>query len=118
MPRETKTPQDKKRLSRLKDRRNTYGENAKSSRKNIALNKTHALRKARHWANAALAKLDQLPELKADEIESTLKTPRLQKGRWRKCPDTPLGAVIDGKLKRRKADVGAKQRRRLKQTEV
>jgi hypothetical protein len=34
-----KTPQEKKKLSYMKDRRNTYGENGKSSRKSIRLSK-------------------------------------------------------------------------------
>ncbi|MFE2009824.1 hypothetical protein [Streptomyces sp. NPDC059491] len=36
---ERRTPQEKKRLSYLKDHRNNYGENDKSSRKSIRRNK-------------------------------------------------------------------------------
>src|SRR4028119_181715 len=47
---ERKTPQEKKRLSYAKDRRNTYGENDKSSRKNIRRRKRHPNRSNRRTA--------------------------------------------------------------------
>ncbi len=37
-----RTPQEKKALSYVKDRRNDYGENDKSSRKNIRREQAHA----------------------------------------------------------------------------
>lgn len=43
-----KTPQEKKSLSYQKDRRNTYGENSKASRKDIPLSKALAIRAERH----------------------------------------------------------------------
>ncbi len=112
MPRTPKTPQQKKRLSLKKDRRNTYGENAKSSRKNIPKSKALSHRKVRNTARQQLNQLDPARELEAETIESTIATPRLQKGRWRKSPDTPLGKVVAGKLKTRRATVGAKKKRR------
>jgi hypothetical protein len=48
------TPQEKKRLSYERDRRNTYGENDKSSRKNIPRGKRLASRAARRSASVAL----------------------------------------------------------------
>lgn len=112
MPRTPKSPQQKKRLSLTKDRRNTYGENAKSSRKNIARNKALSHQKVRAETRDALTKIVVLEADETDVIESTLTTPRLNKGRWKKCPDTPLGEVVKGKLARRTRDVGAKQKRR------
>ena len=114
MPRTPKTPQQKKRLSLKKDRRNTYGETAKSSRKNIPKSKAISHRKVRHRAKIAAEQLIGLPEAMAELAESTLSKPRLQKGRWQKSPDTPLGFVVKGKIATRKATVGARQRRRAK----
>jgi hypothetical protein len=112
MPNAPKTPQQKKRLSLLKDRRNTYGENAKSSRKNIPKSKSLSHRKVRNAARQQLDKLDPVRELEAETIGSTLVTPRLQKGRWQKSPDTPLGHVVADKLRTRVATRGAKKKRR------
>ena len=114
MPRTPKSPQQKKRLSLQKDRRNTYGENAKSSRKSIPKSKALSHRKVRHGAKDAIGQLVQSSEAVAEVTESTLTKPRLQKGRWRKSPDTPLGVVVKGKIATRKATVGARQRRRAK----
>ena len=87
MPREPKSPQDKKRLSLTKDRRNSYGENAKASRKNIPKSKALSHRKVRRGGKVAVEKIFELPEDIAQEVESTLSTSRLQKGRWRKTPE-------------------------------
>ena len=114
MPRAPKTPQQKKRLSLKKDRRNTYGENAKSSRRNIPKSKAKSHRKVRHQAKHDVEQLIGLPDTKAELVESTLSKPRLQKGRWQKSPETPLGVVVKGKIATRKATVGARQRRRAK----
>ena len=114
MPRAPKTPQQKKRLSLQKDRRNTYGENAKSSRKSIPKSKALSHRKVRHAAKDAIDHLVGSSETLAEVLESTHKMPRLNKGRWRKSPDTALGKVVAGKLASRKATIGARQRRRAK----
>jgi HTH-type transcriptional regulator/antitoxin HigA len=50
-------PPEKKRLSLTRDRRNTYGENAKSSRKNIPLSKQLSQRAMRRPANVPLQAL-------------------------------------------------------------
>ncbi len=49
-----KSPQEKKQLSLERDRRNVYGENAKSSRKNIPKSKRLSQRSARKAANTPL----------------------------------------------------------------
>jgi hypothetical protein len=112
MPKHSKSPQQKKRLSLQKDRRNGYGENAKASRKNIPKSKALSHRKVRHAANTQTKLLDGMPDDKAAVTQSTITTARLQKGAWKKSPDRPLGAIVAGKLKTRAATVGAKKRRR------
>jgi hypothetical protein len=64
------SPQEKKRLSYSRDRRNWYGENDKSSRKNIARRK----------------------RVVGERVAST------QPGQWRKAPDVQLGVHIANAL--------------------
>jgi hypothetical protein len=106
-----KTPQEKKRLSYAKDRRNTYGEHDKGSRKTIRANKLHQRRTERRVQNNALNALPNTTGL--DELttaENAIKTtiPR----QWRKSPDQPLGKVVPWRLASRIATVGARQARR------
>lgn len=100
MAKAPKTPQEKKRLSLEKDRRNTYGENDKSSRKNIPRSKARSHRAVRRVGKSAIERVGRLDEAAADAVHSTLATPRLQKGKWKKTPDTPLGKVITRKRAR------------------
>lgn len=110
MSRKKPTPQEKKLNSLLKDRRNTYGENAKASRKNIPRRKAVGSRMQRRIAKqilvAAAAAVD--PEI-IDSIEARLKKKRLSS--WAKVPDQPLGLVIVRKRKNRTASVGRKKNR-------
>lgn len=100
MSKATKSPQDKKRLSLERDRRNDYGENAKSSRKNIPLSRALSHRSIRKDQNQSLrgalvaATEEQLTEA---ELRSTETKPQW----WRKHPDAPLGEVVAQKLARR-----------------
>ena len=87
-----KTPQEKKRLSYAKDRRNTYGENDKSSRRNIPAAKARQRRANRRVAHQVLTT--------AGEEQLGLIRP---KTRWRKAPDTPLGEVVRRKLEARES---------------
>ncbi|GAB3255168.1 hypothetical protein [Chitinimonas naiadis] len=92
------TPQEKKRLSYAKDRRNTYGENSKSSRKNIPLSKALSLRAERHAQATLLVEVLRLANsADADLIENQLRAtpPRA----WRKWPDQPLGEVLQRKVR-------------------
>ena len=96
-----RSPQEKKRLSYSKDRRNWYGENDKSSRKNIARNKRNRHRSERHRAqqrlSAGLGPVDQVVEADLNE-----RLTRARRGsRWRKFPDTQLGLYVAGALSRR-----------------
>jgi hypothetical protein len=90
-----RSPQEKKRLSYSKDRRNDYGENDKSSRRNIARNKRHQRRAERHRGqqglSAALGPVDETVEANVDQGIAA----RARRGsRWRKFPDTQLGVYV------------------------
>jgi hypothetical protein len=93
-----RSPQEKKRLSYSKDRRNGYGENDKSSRKNIARNKRNRHRSERHRAqqqlSAAVGLVDQVIDEGLDE-----RVARARRGsRWRKFPDVQLGLHVASTL--------------------
>ncbi|MFB7591398.1 hypothetical protein [Streptomyces sp. NPDC056169] len=95
-----KTPQEKKRLSYVRDHRNNYGENDKSSRKNIRRNKRFPNSANRRHAQTALTALLGSPhEVRADAVEERMNGRRPK--RWQKFPDAPLGAIVDGTLQHR-----------------
>src|SRR5215472_4791337 len=102
-----RTPQEKKKLSLKKDRRNSYGESPHGARKSIPLNKRLRNRSDRHHQEGQLPTLPgQLDVGEADSIESAIlsKAPR----QWRKVPDAPLGEIIAGQQLRRKQSHGRK----------
>ena len=89
-----KTPQLKKAESLAKDRRNTYGENDKASRKNIPKAKASAERAFRHAAGAAVRNAKD-PGTN-DDADRKLADARLKRrAGFKKTPDTPLGAFLD-----------------------
>ncbi|ALG06674.1 hypothetical protein [Kibdelosporangium phytohabitans] len=97
-----RTPQEKKQLSYSKDRRNWYGENDKSSRKNIALRKRLMNRATRHRANQRLAGAVGLVDATAEaQVAERVTGTRRRADTWRKAPDTQLGAYVIGKLRKR-----------------
>jgi hypothetical protein len=100
--RQPRSPQEKKRLSYLRDRRNVYGENDKASRKNIPLSKALGIRSMRHEQNQALR--GALVAV-SDEamIEAELKAKEDNRWWWSKQPDAPLGEVVARKLSRRRS---------------
>jgi len=92
-----KSPQEKKRLSYAKDRRNNYGENDKSSRKNIPRHKRRVNRANRHRDQQALSGARGAVDIEgAATAEENLLKVRPQ--RWRKWPDATLGVVVGGTL--------------------
>ncbi|GAA2779320.1 hypothetical protein [Saccharopolyspora taberi] len=95
-----RTPQEKKRLSYAKDRRNDYGENDKSSRKNIRRNRRIAHRTNRRVTDQALrAAIGRADETAADDVEQAVRSRRpLVFRKWR---DAPLSQIVDYKLRRR-----------------
>ena len=101
-----KTPQQKKRLSYEHDRRNTYGENQKSSRKNIPKSQQLSHQDERRSVRQALlAAQGKVAYVVADEVQSqALHRGRMKKLKaFRKWPDRPLGEVVERQLRRRQA---------------
>jgi hypothetical protein len=91
-----RSPRAKKALSYAKDRRNAYGENDKSSRKNIPLRKRLVNRANRHAAQQQLREASGLADAEcAERVEVRLRGTRPKV--WRKRPDLPLGQVLDRK---------------------
>ncbi|MFK0219378.1 hypothetical protein ACIQWN_14450 [Streptomyces vinaceus] len=99
-----RTPQEKKRLSYLKDRRSAYGENDKSSRKNIPRSRRarhHELRRAEHLA------LRKLTASGGTLDDSEVRFRRPGTGSWRKWADLRLGELVVRRLERRAERGGA-----------
>jgi hypothetical protein len=87
------TPQEKKRLSYAKDRRNTFGENSKASRKGIPLAKARANRAERHAQDNVLSVAAEVVE--PDQLAEVELLVRSTKPRqWKKSPDKRLGEVL------------------------
>jgi hypothetical protein len=81
-----RSPQAKKARSLTRDRRNAYGENDKSSRTAIRGHKRHVHRVDRQALHQAIHREDVTSE------DATIVPAR--RGRWRKCPDKPLGELL------------------------
>ncbi len=91
------TPQQKKQFSNERDRRNGYGENSKSSRKNIRLRKRGVNQANRHAHKQQLGVVD--PETGEPQPNSGVVVRRPPT--WRKVADIPLGDMVARKLFRR-----------------
>ena len=101
-----KNPQDKKRQSYEHDRRNSYGENHKSSRKNIPRSKQRSHQDERRSVRQVLGSAQgNIASEVADEAQSqTLVKGRMKKLQaFRKSPDHPLGEAVKRRLRRRTA---------------
>jgi hypothetical protein len=96
-----KSPQDKKRLSYARDRRNDYGENSKSSRKNIPRAKAFANRKERHGQNQALRSV-AVAETDEQIVRAELAAVTPKRRWWKKLADSPLGAYLANRRFRHK----------------
>ncbi|MER7133432.1 hypothetical protein [Streptosporangium saharense] len=93
-----RSPQEKKRLSYAKDRRNDYGENDKSSRRNIRRNKQAPHRANRHHDHQILeAAIGVVDAQTGEDVEARLLVKRRKA--WRKVPDAPLGEIVQGTLR-------------------
>lgn len=79
-------PKKKKEESLKHDRRNTYGENDKSSRKSIRRHKKLVNQIYRHKVKQVLATSDM------DATEGSVAG--IRRPYWRKSPDQPLGEVL------------------------
>jgi hypothetical protein len=93
-----KSPQQKKRLSLRRDRRNVYGENDKASRKNVPRAKQRSQMKVRRAVSQALAKVrgevDDSVALEAD-AQARVRIEALGQTSFKKMRDRPLGIVIE-----------------------
>ena len=98
-----KNAPEKKRLSLQKERRNRYGENSKSSRKNIPRSKQLQHMDERRKVTALLGRLTgTVDEDEAAHTELLAKN-KVSDSRWhgfKKRPDTPLIEVIAAKRKK------------------
>jgi len=106
------TPEEKKKLSLEKDRRNVYGEAPHGARKGIPLRKKLRNRANRHFQESQLpATPAQLDTDEADKIQSAIssKAPK----RWEKVPDAPLGDVIAQNQLQREQAHGRKAKRKV-----
>jgi hypothetical protein len=113
--RRKRSPPEDKRLSYELDRRNIYGENAKSSRKAIQRFKADSSRRGRHGVSQTLAAAGP----GYDERDEARLVERANKSRhpWkRKFPDQPLGIVIAHRNAKRISGEGAKARRAAART--
>jgi hypothetical protein len=95
-----KSPQDKKKASLQHDCRNSYGENDKSSRKNIPQSKQRSHRAERRAANSSLVALKNKVEIKeetATTAEQQAKDRSLEHKRksFKKRPDGPLRSILE-----------------------
>lgn len=99
-PDSLRDPLRTKQLSYERDGRNTYGENSKSSRKNI--------RRQKHFVNRANRRKEQLAlgsaqgaltENDASDAEQRINS--VVRKRWSKVPDSPLGQVVRRKIAKR-----------------
>lgn len=88
-----RTPQEKKALSLRKDRRNTYGENDKASRRAIPLAKARVNR-ANRQADRRLLALATGSTTADDRERTESKVAGRRRKVWRKQPDQPLGVVL------------------------
>jgi len=89
MNKPARTPQQKKRLSYAKDRRNAYGENSKSSRKNIPRAKALARHRQRHEQNRALRAV-LVAGSEEQQVAAEMRVLTAKPGDWGKQPDVPL----------------------------
>jgi len=102
-----KSPREKKRLSYEHDRRNTYGENQKSSRKNIPRSKQRSHQGERRTVRQPLIAAQGVV---ADEVADEAQLQALRKVRikrlkgFRKSPDSPLGEIIERRLRKQASE--------------
>jgi hypothetical protein len=92
-----KTPQQKKAESLAKDRRSTYGNNAKAARNAVPVRKRQRSQAERRLAKQELAGAAD-DEIRVDAMLDKVIVKRRRA--WQKWPDEPLGEVLARKSKR------------------
>ncbi|NJP30217.1 hypothetical protein FLW53_39710 [Microbispora sp. SCL1-1] len=105
-----RSPQEKKRLSYAKDRRNDYGENDKSSRKNIRLSKKRPHRANRRLTSQVLKAAEGVVDVGIAAVGEERLLRKRPKS-WKKFPDAPLGKVVQLTLRRRMNLSGGSRKR-------
>jgi hypothetical protein len=93
-----KSPPAKKRLSLERDCRNLYGENSKSSRKNIRRHKQRSHMQERRVVHDALSTIKGIPAedmVIAAELMARIRTTVSHRLGFKKEPDLPLKYVLD-----------------------
>ena len=100
-----KNPKEKKRLSLSRDRRNIFGENSKSSRKNIARGKQRRQmserREIAQLLGGLVGRVSDDDAAADTELQVKLAITRSKNRGFDKHPDKPLGEVIQRKLAKR-----------------
>jgi len=99
-----KSPQEKKRLSLERDRRNMYGESPHASRKNIKRGKQNQHQEERRTSNQVLAAISDMSsedQMVAAEVaaDTMAKTQRING--FKKVADRPLSDFIERQQVRR-----------------
>lgn len=108
-----KSPDEKKRKSYASDCRNTYGENAKASRKNIPRSKQRGHMTERHVVAESLRSLRASPsgeEIEATESKTKAKAKLKRLSAFKKSPDKPLREYLERRIannQRREKDSAA-----------
>jgi hypothetical protein len=95
-----KTPSEKKLASLVKDRRNTYGENAKSSRKNIPLSKQLSHKATRRASQQTLQEVIRASDedgIVNAETDHRAKTIEMERKAFQKWADHSLQDVLKQK---------------------
>jgi len=107
-----KSAREKKALSLKRDRRNTFGENSKASRKAIPRRKQLNHMGERRAVSQILSRLresaDGRDATEADVLAKTTVIERKHKA-FKKAPDSPLGVVVGKKLSERREQSHASQ---------
>lgn len=111
MSKQKRTPQDKKRLSYAKDRRNDYGEHAKSSRRSIARFKAQDIRRERHGKNQAL-QLVVGAATEDQQVAAEVAARTVKRRLWEKVPDVPLREYIASQRRKRANRTGRRAKAR------
>lgn len=109
-----KSPREKKALSLKRDRRNTFGENSKASRKAIPRRKQLSHMGERRTVSQILSHLRE-GAADANEADVLVKTTIVERKHkaFKKSPDAPLEVVVKKKLAKRKGQSGAGERAAL-----
>jgi hypothetical protein len=115
MPR--KTPQQKKALSYGKDRRNCYGENSKSSRKNIPKTRAHTHRAYRQKVKQSLH-LESSVVLPDELEQQEIRAISVRRKEWKKVPDQPLAQHVVEQATGRKIRENKKVLRKAREASV